>query len=155
IERAGHKLTVEVPAEPMIVEGDAARLTQVLSNLLSNAVRYSARPGSISLTATRDNHAAVITIKDQGVGMSKESLAHVFEMFYQGSNGQREYSGGLGIGLTLAKTLVEMHGGTLSAWSEGENRGSEFTIRLPLMSHPDLQGALPINEEKQSIGADH
>lgn len=131
IEHAGHKLVVNLDPGSILVAGDAARLTQVLSNLLSNAVRYSPRAGTITITATHNDSNAVVTVKDEGIGISPDTLGHIFEMFYQGRNAHPG-GAGLGIGLTLAKTLIEMHGGTISAMSEGDNRGSEFKIQLPL-----------------------
>jgi CheY-like chemotaxis protein len=119
------------------VEGDAARLTQVISNLLSNAVRYTPRSGVISVFAAREGESAVLSVKDNGVGIAPEALTHVFEMFYQGNGGRRESGAGLGVGLTLAKSLVEMHGGTIDVDSAGEGSGSLFTIRLPL-THSDM-----------------
>ena len=131
IEGAGHTIAVNLPAEAVCVNGDAARLVQVLSNLLNNAVRYTPRPGKLSVTAAREGTQVVISVKDTGVGISGDALESVFQMFYQGRDGTQR-GAGLGIGLTLAQTLVEMHGGTISAHSEGEDQGSEFKIRLPL-----------------------
>ncbi len=156
IERAGHTLEVEVPDEPIFVEGDAARLTQVLSNLLSNAVRYTQRPDVIRVTIARDDGDAVLTVTDNGLGIAPDALAHLFEMFYQGPNAHSGITAGLGIGLSLAKALVEMHGGTLTASSEGENRGSEFKIRLPLVAPPPRASqTLPPDKEKLELDTDH
>jgi two-component system CheB/CheR fusion protein len=132
IESLEHRLTVDVPDESLIVQGDATRLTQVIGNLLHNASRYTQPHGEIGLRVRRDGEHVVIAVQDNGCGISLESLGNVFEMFYQGESG---VSGtGLGIGLTLAKKLVEMHGGAIWAESAGTSRGSTFTVRLPLAS---------------------
>jgi two-component system, chemotaxis family, CheB/CheR fusion protein len=152
VERAGHQLCVTLPSNELPVEGDQARLVQVLSNLLNNAVRYSANPGTITLNVSRDDSNAVLCLRDQGVGIAPEALPHVFDMFYQGPNARAAVAGGLGIGLTLAKNLIEMHGGAIAVTSEGANRGSEFTIRLPLAL--DKQVASRVEEEPTALG-DH
>jgi two-component system CheB/CheR fusion protein len=161
IEKAGHCLEVRVEEGSLPVQGDSARLTQVLSNLLSNAVRYTPRGGVISVIAGRENDGVEVTVKDNGVGIPHEALAHVFDMFYQGSNARSGFSAGLGIGLTLAKTLVEMHGGTIAARSSGENDGSEFRIRLPLAQavvvsaeHPAGESAVPLNVDHRILIVD-
>jgi PAS domain S-box-containing protein len=145
IEAAGHELTVALPAEPTYVGADAARLAQVFSNLLNNAAKYTERGGHIGLTAERQGGAAVVTVKDTGVGIPAEHLPHIFEMFAQVDRSLERSQGGLGIGLTLVKRLVEMHGGTVEARSDGPDRGSEFVVRLPVMSgrpadQPDPDG---------------
>jgi two-component system, chemotaxis family, CheB/CheR fusion protein len=131
-ERSGHELTVEVPEEPIELEADAVRLTQVLTNLLNNSVKFTPRGGRISLSARREGDQAVVAVTDDGIGLSEETLRHVFDMFYQADAPEAPRRGGLGIGLTLARSLVEMHGGTLTAESAGPNSGSRFTVRLPL-----------------------
>ncbi len=138
IDEAGHTLSVNVTDEPLLVEGDAARLTQVLSNLLSNAVRYTPAPGSIVVTLARDGDTAVLSVKDNGEGIPPDTLTHVFEMFYQGTNTRPGPGAGLGIGLTLAKTLVELHKGTLTVTSPGKGLGSEFKLRLPLARRAEV-----------------
>ena len=105
------------------------RLAQVVVNLLNNAVSYTSKEGNIRLAARRENQHAVISVRHDGVGIAAEMLPQVFEMFVQVD---RSRAGGLGIGLTLARSLVQLHGGTLEAQSEGLDRGSEFTVRLPL-----------------------
>jgi CheY-like chemotaxis protein len=131
IDRGGHELAVVLPSEPLVVDGDAARLTQVLANLLNNAARYTPSGGRIELAARRDGGSVVLTVKDNGYGIADTVLPHVFEMFYQGSDARASPQAGLGIGLALAKSLVEMHGGTIDVTSDGVDRGSEFSLRLP------------------------
>jgi two-component system, chemotaxis family, CheB/CheR fusion protein len=134
IERQRHQLDVTVSDDPIELEADSARLTQVFANLLNNAARYTPEGGRIAIEVAREGQEAVITVSDDGIGIPGPSLARVFEMFYQGDDG-RPTRGGLGIGLTLARSLVEMHGGTITAASAGSNRGSEFKVRLPLADH--------------------
>jgi CheY-like chemotaxis protein len=128
-------VTVDLPDDPLQVEGDAVRLTQVIGNVLHNAVRYTPMHGTIALCAQRDGEQVLISVQDNGRGMSAESLQNVFEMFYQSSESPLSGSG-LGIGLTLAKKLVEMHSGSISAESPGVQQGSRFTVRLPLARRP-------------------
>ena len=132
IEGAQHDLRVDLPAEKITVKGDATRLTQVVANLLTNATRYTGSPGIIWLRARVEADEAVVSVRDNGVGISKSAREHVFDMFFQGHNVRPGFSAGLGIGLTLAKTLVEMHGGRINVASDGENQGSEFTVHLPV-----------------------
>jgi len=132
IDAAGHQFTLRMPAEPLTVEGDRTRLVQVLSNLLNNAAKYTPPGGRVELTAERDGANAAIRIADNGVGISTEMLPKVFEMFAQVGASLERSQGGLGIGLTLVKRLVEMHGGSVTAESPGANQGSVFTVRIPL-----------------------
>ena len=132
IEGAGHVLSVNLPPEPLVVEADATRLAQVFSNLLNNAAKYTDDAGAISITATRDGSEVSVAVRDNGIGMPAEALPRVFEMFTQLELGRRRGQSGLGIGLTLARSLVEMHGGTIAASSDGVGAGSVFTVRLPL-----------------------
>jgi PAS domain S-box-containing protein len=127
IRAGGHRLAIELPPEPLWVQGDPVRLAQILSNLLNNAARYTDKGGAIWLTARREAHAAVVSVRDSGSGIASGDLERVFEMFSRG-----ERSSGLGIGLALARRLAGMHGGTITAASEGAGKGAEFTLRLPL-----------------------
>jgi signal transduction histidine kinase len=129
IEASRHRLSVTLPPEPLVVDADPTRLAQIFSNLLNNAARYTDAGGRIELAARREDAMAVITIADNGMGIDAASLPRMFELFAQGS--ERGHAG-LGIGLTLARSLAEMHGGSVSAASEGPGRGSVFTVRLPL-----------------------
>lgn len=136
IERRGQALTLSVPQETVPLHGDAARLTQVIFNLLNNASKYSADGGHIWLTVSRDDSQALVRVRDNGSGMLSDLVPHVFELFRQGTRTLDRAQGGLGLGLTLVKQLVEMHGGSVEASSEGPGRGSEFVVRLPLIADP-------------------
>jgi CheY-like chemotaxis protein/two-component sensor histidine kinase len=130
IERAGQTLVVEMGDEALPLDGDPARLTQAIANLLNNATRYTPQGGRIEASATREGDDAVIRVRDDGIGIAPELLQRIFDMFAQGP--QSRGQGGLGIGLTLARTLVQMHGGRVEVASAGSGHGSEFTVRLPL-----------------------
>ena len=132
IEAARHRLEVSLPAEPIYVEADFVRIAQVVSNLLNNAAKYTEESGTVSLSLAREEQAAVVRVRDSGVGIPPEMLPRVFDMFAQVNTTLQRAQGGLGIGLGLARTLVEMHGGRIEARSEGAGRGSEFCVRLPL-----------------------
>jgi signal transduction histidine kinase len=127
-----HQLTAVSTPGAVIVDGDCGRLTQVVVNLLNNAAKFTNDGGNIWLVAEVDKDWAFIKVRDTGVGISKEMLAHVFDVYVQGEQRPVGSGGGLGLGLTLARQLVELHGGTLSAHSEGPGRGSEFVVRLPV-----------------------
>lgn len=131
IEQRGHKLIAKAPAAPINIDGDLVRLAQVISNLLNNAAKYTERGGRIWLESGRKKDAAVIKVRDTGVGIPAAALPRIFEMFTQAGRGSESRSG-LGIGLTLVKRLVEMHGGTITAHSDGPGKGSEFVIRIPV-----------------------
>ncbi len=130
-EERGHRLDVLVPATGLEVVGDAVRLTQVVDNLLSNAARYTPPGGVVSVTGVREDHSVVLRVRDSGVGIDPTLLPDLFETFVQGARGPDRAEGGLGIGLSLVRTLTELHGGTATARSEGPGQGSEFSIRLP------------------------
>jgi PAS domain S-box-containing protein len=132
IEAARHSLDLRLPATPLQLYADPTRLTQVISNLLNNAAKYTPRGGSIVLTAERDADQAVIVVSDNGIGIPSESLESVFQMFTQIPHPSQHGQGGLGIGLSLVRSLVELHGGTIRAASAGIDAGSAFTVRLPL-----------------------
>jgi CheY-like chemotaxis protein len=132
IEAAHHELTLELPSSPLIVEGDAVRLAQVFADLLNNAAKYTADGGRIQVVVGREDDVAVISVRDNGSGISREMLPHVFELFVQDRQPANRAPSGLGIGLTLARRLVEMHAGSVVAHSEGPGCGSEFVVRLPL-----------------------
>jgi len=132
IETAGHELEVVLPPHPVFLQGDVTRLAQVFSNLLSNAAKFS-HPGSrITLTAGRQGDQVVVAVKDTGIGIPKEMQPHIFEMFVQVDRSIERSQGGLGIGLTLVKRLLELHGGSIEVKSDGVGRGSEFIARLPI-----------------------
>jgi PAS domain S-box-containing protein len=142
LEKWGHELTVMLPPEPFYLDVDVARLGQVLLNLLNNAAKYTDQGGRIWLSARREHEHVIIRLKDTGIGIPRQMLPRIFEMFTQVQRSLDRSEGGLGIGLTLVKRLVEMHGGTVTASSDGPGTGSEFTIRLPLAPEPPSQGAL-------------
>ena len=133
IDAARHRLTVALPPEPLMVEADLVRLTQVFVNLLNNAVKYTDPGGEIQLSAHVDDGHAIVSVVDTGIGIPADLLPRVFEMFVQADGTDRRAQTGLGIGLTLARRLVDMHGGSLTARSAGPGRGSEFIVRLPLL----------------------
>ena len=126
-------INLALPNERIYLEADAIRLAQVFSNLLNNACKYSPQDSTINVSITREGSDVVICFKDSGVGIPPEMLSQVFEMFTQIDQSLERAKGGLGIGLTLVKRLVEMHGGSVTAQSEGSNRGSEFNVRLPIL----------------------
>ena len=136
VRRAGLELKLELPAIPLYVDADPVRLTQIISNLLNNAAKYSDRSRKVVLTARGDAAEAVVSVRDFGVGIPEDMLERVFEMFEQvPANGHGGQSG-LGIGLTLVRSLVQLHGGSVRASSEGPGKGSTFTFRLPLVEPP-------------------
>jgi signal transduction histidine kinase len=132
IDARGHRLVIDASAEELAVEGDFDRLTQVVSNLLSNAAKYTDAGGTIQLRVTRQGADGVVSVADTGIGIPAADLSGVFEMFSQVHSHRRHADGGLGIGLSLVRQLVEMHGGSVQAASPGEGRGSIFSVRLPL-----------------------
>jgi len=134
IEACRHALATDLPAESLLVHADFVRLAQVVCNLLNNAVRYTSEGGRIELRLRRDGRDAVLTLTDNGIGIPHDVLPRVFEMFMQGGRDPRGPQGGLGIGLALAKRLVELHGGTIDAKSEGADRGTQVTVRLPVLA---------------------
>lgn len=134
IEQMNHRLTVVAPDEPIQVEADLTRMAQVIVNLLNNAAKYSERGGHIALTVRRQGGSVLIAVRDEGVGIAPERLRDVFDMFTQVDRSLDKAQGGLGIGLALAKRLVEMHEGTIEARSDGPGRGAEFVIRLPILA---------------------
>ncbi len=130
-DERGHRLEVSMPATGLPVEGDEVRLTQVIDNLLTNAARYTPPGGVVTVTAAREDDSVVLRVRDTGVGIDKALLPDLFDTFVQGVRGPDRAEGGLGIGLSLVKTLTELHGGTATVHSDGPGRGSEFSVRLP------------------------
>jgi signal transduction histidine kinase/ActR/RegA family two-component response regulator len=128
----GQDFTMTLPAEPIHLDADPIRLAQAVSNLLSNSAKYTQRGGRIWLTAERRNGDALISVRDTGAGIPSSMLSHIFDMFTQGEQARARTLGGLGIGLTLVRRLVELHGGTVFAESAGPDLGSTFLIRLPV-----------------------
>ena len=134
IDAAGHTLEVRVPPEPLRLEGDRTRLTQLFANLLNNAAKYTPKGGRVTFAAERDGADVVLRVADTGIGIPADMLPRVFDMFTQAGSAVDRAQGGLGIGLTLVRRLVELHGGRITAHSDGEGRGSEFVVRLPLLT---------------------
>jgi signal transduction histidine kinase len=140
IDARRHALTITIPEQPLRIHGDLARLTQVVANLLNNAARYQAEGGKIELRAARQGPNATITVLDEGVGLSPEHMPRLFQLFSQGERSADSGHGGLGIGLSLVKTLVELHGGSVSASSDGPGRGSRFEVHLPVLEEERMPG---------------
>jgi signal transduction histidine kinase/ActR/RegA family two-component response regulator len=141
IDERRQRLSVALPPQPVRVDGDAVRLAQVVGNLLNNAAKYTEEGGQLWLSAGREGDEGVVRVRDTGMGIPAEMLASVFDLFTQGDHSLDRSQGGLGIGLTLVRQLVEMHGGRVEAHSEGPGRGSEFLVRLP---------ALPVEEPAEA-----
>ena len=153
IEANGHRFDMTVPSEPLTVVADPVRLSQVVSNLLNNAAKYTEPGGQIWLAATRHNGVASISVRDTGVGISPAMLPQIFRMFAQADKDHKRAQGGLGIGLALAKSLIEMHGGRIEVHSEGEGRGSEFTVHLPLAQRKLSAADLPATSSAERPAA--
>ncbi len=134
VEEFGHKLTVVVPSEPMHLNADSARLTQVFGNILNNACRYTPSGGRITVTVARMGDDVVVRVRDNGIGIPADRLSSIFDMFSQVDRSLERSQRGLGIGLHLVKRLVGMHGGSVTAHSEGDGQGSEIVVHLPLLT---------------------
>jgi CheY-like chemotaxis protein len=155
IDRLGHELQVDLPPGSVWLDADPARLSQVVSNLLNNACKFTPSSGRIDLSARAEGGQVELRVRDTGIGIPREALAAVFDMFVQVDRSAERSQGGLGLGLTLVKWLVELHGGTVEARSAGPGQGSEFVVRLPALPGPppaappappglDLSRRLPI-----------
>ncbi|WP_395056622.1 ATP-binding protein [Polaromonas sp.] len=144
IENAGHGLVIEVPPEAIYVDADLTRLTQVFSNLLNNAAKFTERGGRVQLAVQLMGAEAVVSVADNGIGIPTRMLSRVFEMFTQVDGNLERSQGGLGIGLSIVQQLVQMHGGAVEARSDGLGKGSEFVVRLPLAL--SLVGNKPADE---------
>jgi len=156
IEASGHELTLQLAPEPIWLEADLTRLAQVLSNLLNNSARYTKPNGRILLTSERREGEALVRVCDNGLGIPEDMLPLVFEMFTQVDRPQERSQGGLGIGLSLVRGLVEMHGGKVEAYSDGPGRGSEFVVRLPLLTEePERQEVQAPDGQTQKATAPH
>lgn len=136
LDNLRHELVVQFDETQMCVTGDPVRLTQVFANLLNNAAKYTNHGGRITVSTHRDHGDAVVSVRDTGIGIAPGLLSQVFDMFMQVDRSTRRSQGGLGIGLTLVRSLVGMHGGTVEARSDGPGLGSEFLVRLPLLEQP-------------------
>jgi signal transduction histidine kinase len=136
IDAHRHVLEIDMPDELISIEGDKTRLVQVIANILHNAAKFMDPGGRIRLSARRDGQYVAITIADTGIGIAPELIPRIFELFTQVHTKSERAQGGLGIGLALVRRLTEMHGGSVSVHSDGQGRGSEFTVRLPVMASP-------------------
>ena len=152
IDAAGHKLIVDLPKEPIYLNADRARLAQLFGNLLNNSSKYTSPEGTISLTAKRIDGEVLVAVKDNGAGIPRDKLNSIFDMFMQVDRTSEQSQAGLGIGLTLVKRLTEMHGGSIEARSDGAGQGSEFVVRLPVLSKPAALSSL--EPEAQESPAD-
>ena len=139
IENAGLTLLVTFPRQPIHVHADATRMAQVIGNLLNNAAKFTPSGGTVSLFVEREGDHAVIRVRDTGIGIAPDQLRHVFDMFMQGDTTLERTKGGLGIGLTLAKRLVELHDGSVEVSSDGVNRGTELVVRIPVVDAPAVE----------------
>jgi CheY-like chemotaxis protein len=148
LEERSHQLSVSVPSRGLVVDADDERLAQVFSNLLTNAAKFTEPGGRIAVTAELRESRVRVVIRDSGVGIDPQQLPHVFDMFMQARPGRDPARGGLGIGLSIVRNLVALHGGTVTASSDGPGRGSEFVVELPLASasiapRPTAAGSRP------------
>lgn len=148
IELQEHQLDVSVPNTSLLLDADPVRLSQVIGNLLTNSAKYTEARGHIQVTAWREGGHAVLSVQDNGIGIAEDMLSHVFELFVQADHASTKAHGGLGIGLTLVKNLVEMHGGSVEARSAGLKSGSEFVVRLPLVAREQVPASTPTKRER-------
>jgi signal transduction histidine kinase/ActR/RegA family two-component response regulator len=149
IDASQHELTLSLTDAPVPVLGDPVRLTQVFANLLNNAAKYTNTGGHISLSSRIQAGKVAVSVRDDGIGLDPSLLSLVFEMFMQVDRANRRTQGGLGIGLTLVQSLVEMHDGAVEARSEGPGTGSEFIVTLPVLAHSELSEALPVTRDAE------
>jgi CheY-like chemotaxis protein/two-component sensor histidine kinase len=152
IDGGGHQLAVTLPPEPVHLDADPVRLAQVFANLLNNAAKYTARGGTVRLTAERAGPEVVVSVTDSGIGIAPEVLPRLFEMFSQATPALGRSQGGLGIGLSLVRGLVEMHGGRVEARSGGAGQGSEFVVRLPIAATPAAREQRPAGAQTPCAG---
>lgn len=154
---SGVKLTINTPSEPVELDADPARLAQVFSNLLNNAAKYTDPGGQVWLAAEHSQQELVVKVRDTGTGIPANMLDAVFDAFTQVDNSLGRSHGGLGVGLSLVQSLVELHGGSVTAHSDGPGKGSEFVVRLPgLVSHSSsMDGELPMLEDERRLSVSH
>ena len=153
-ESAQVELTVTLPSQPVYLHADPVRLAQVFGNLLHNGCKFSKARGKISLAVERQQGDVVVTVRDSGIGIPSDVLPKIFEMFTQGDQSLERSQGGLGIGLTLVRRLVTMHGGSVQGVSDGTDRGSEFIVRLPTLDkNPESPSPDPTVDEAMPITA--
>jgi signal transduction histidine kinase len=137
VDARRHRVTIQVPIDAAFVHGDQKRLVQIVANLLNNAAKYTAEGGEISVAMHADDDSVSYTVSDNGIGIAPHMIDHVFDMFAQAERSSDRSQGGLGIGLALVRNLVALHGGRVSAYSEGIGKGSRFTVTLPRVADPD------------------
>ncbi len=160
IDAAKHEFAVSLPPERLLLDADGMRLAQVFANLLNNAARYTDPGGRIAIAARREGDSVIVSVSDTGVGIPADSLSRVFDMFVQADARDSRSQTGLGIGLTLVRSLVEMHGGSVTAASEGRGKGSVFSVRMPLGGAEELlpvasaEGAPKIAELRRVLVVD-
>jgi len=152
IEQNAHELSVTIPTEAIYLDADETRLIQVFCNLLNNAAKYSENRGRISINAVHAGGDVIVTVRDTGFGIPRDVLPHVFEMFTQADPTKERSKSGLGVGLTLVKRLIELHGGSVEARSEGPGKGSEFVVRLPLIAIESLALDNGIRKFERPVG---
>ena len=148
IDDRGHMVDLRLADGPVFVDVDATRLIQVTLNLINNAVKYTPADGHLAISVSREKGQAILRVRDNGIGISAEFLPDVFKLFMQGERGLDRSEGGLGIGLTVAKRIVEMHGGSRAAFSDGPGKGAEFVVRLAAVSVPAATAAMPKSSER-------
>jgi CheY-like chemotaxis protein len=151
IDAQGQQLILSLPSRPITLEADVMRLAQVFNNLLINAARFTDKPGRIWLTAESADRHVLVHVRDEGVGIPAALLPHIFDLFVQSERPLARSQGGLGIGLTVAKQLVDLHGGTITAASAGTGLGSEFTVRLPVLAGPPDPGPAACDPHKAPL----
>ena len=152
ISEKRHGLSLTLAPGPLVVEADPTRLLQVFANLINNAAKYTDAEGHIAIISAFENGEAVVTVRDDGIGMAPDLLARAFDLFAQGTRSLDRAQGGLGIGLTMVRTLVKMHGGSVVAFSEGPGRGSELVVRLPLAPSAAPVPAGPAPAAREAAG---
>jgi len=150
IDARDHQLRIVLSEQSLWVDADRIRLPQLLANLLNNAAKYTAEGGRIVLRVDAEGEQAVIRVSDNGIGMTPEALANAFELFAQAASAEHSAPGGLGVGLSLARSIAELHGGVLTAHSEGPGRGTELALRLPSVPPPEFQ-ARPAKRDAQLL----
>jgi CheY-like chemotaxis protein len=150
IESRKHRLSVSVPPQPLWINADSGRLAQVLANLLNNAAKYTPEGGSISLSVGQEEHNIVFRVVDTGVGLSRQMLSKIFDLFGRDEGPRSSFHDGLGVGLMLVRRLVELHGGKVDAFSAGANKGSEFVVRVPVFLEDRATSARPVTAKAQA-----
>jgi CheY-like chemotaxis protein/two-component sensor histidine kinase len=152
IDERGHELTVLLPDPPVVLRGDPARLTQIVSNLLNNAAKYQDHGGRIEVTVAHDGANVVLAVADRGIGIPPEALPSVFDLFSRVGRSTDRVDDGLGIGLALVKKFTELHGGTIEATSDGARKGSRFVVRLPRLKETDDSSLPPVEAAPSEFG---